>query len=229
MAEARAAEFLANETAAEAEMDARTAEERALAAQLRLEEADAGIGDAEGALAGLAGRREALDRSRARAEQVAEMAALGFSQGREWAAAADGWAARLRAEARAGEQRLAGMRTRERELAESLEAIARLRNQAEVVHAESRARIESLAEHAMEEWGLSVDALRALEPLPPEEQTFAYERSEKLERELRRLGPVNPRAAEEFAELAERERFLEDQVEDLEDLAPGPHEGRSRG
>jgi chromosome segregation protein len=67
----------------------------------------------------------------------------------------------------------------------------------------------------MEEWGLSVDALRALDPLPLEEQTSAYERSEKLERELRRLGPVNPRAAEEFAELAERERFLEDQVEDL--------------
>jgi chromosome segregation protein len=215
VAEARAAESLANETAAEAEMDARTAEERALAAQLRLEEADAGIGDAEGALAGLAGRREALDRSRARAERVVEMAALGFSQGREWAAAADGWAARLRAEARAGEQRLAGMRTRERELAESLEALARRRNQAEVVHAESRARIESLAERAMEEWGLSVDALRALEPLPIEEQTVAYERSEKLERDLRRLGPVNPRAAEEFAELAERERFLEDQVEDL--------------
>jgi chromosome segregation protein len=215
VAEARAAEFLANETAAEAEVDARTAEERALAAQLRLEEADAGIADAEGALAGLAGRREALDHSRARAERVVEMAELGFSQGREWAAAADSWAARLRAEARAGEQRLAGMRTRERELAESLEEIARRRNQAEVVHAESRARIESLAERSMEEWGLSVDALRALEPLPVEEQTSAYERSEKLERELRRLGPVNPRAAEEFAELAERERFLEDQVEDL--------------
>jgi chromosome segregation protein len=67
----------------------------------------------------------------------------------------------------------------------------------------------------MEEWGLSLDDLRAVEPLVPEEQPAAEERAEKLERDLRRLGPVNPRAAEEYDELAERERFLEEQIEDL--------------
>jgi chromosome segregation protein len=215
VAEARAAESLANAAAVDAEMDARSAEEHSLAAQLRLEEAEAGIADAEAALAGLAGRRDALDRARARAERVAEMAAEGFRYGREWAAAAQEWAARVRAQAHAGEERLGVMRARERELVENLEVIARRRNQAQVVRAESRARSEALAERAMEEWGLTLDALQALEPLPPEEQPIAHDRAEKLDRELRRLGPVNPRAADEYAELAERERFLEEQIEDL--------------
>jgi chromosome segregation protein len=215
VAEARAAESLANTTAVDAEMDARSAEERALAAQLRLEEAEAGIADAEAALTGLAGRREALDRARARAERVAEMAGEGFRYGREWAATAEEWAGEVRAQAHAGEERLGAMRARERELVENLDVIGRRRNQAEVVQAESRARTQALAERAMEEWGLSLDALQALDPFPADEQSDAYERAEKLDRELRRLGPVNPRAAEEYAELAERERFLEEQIEDL--------------
>ncbi|MDP9234091.1 MAG: AAA family ATPase [Actinomycetota bacterium] len=215
VSEARAAESHANATAAAAEMDARSAEEQALAAQLRLEESEAGIAEAEGALAGLAGRREALDRARERAERVAEIAGMGFRQGREWAAEAEVWATRLRAEARAGDQRVADMRARERELVENLEIIGRKRNQAEVIQAESRARLEALAERAMDEWGLSLDALRVLELLPPDEQEAAAERVEKLDRELRRLGPVNPRASEEYTELAERERFLEEQIDDL--------------
>jgi chromosome segregation protein len=143
------------------------------------------------------------------------MAAAGFGYGRRWAAAAEEWAGRVRADARAGEERLGTMRARERELVENLEVIGRRRNQAEVVQAESRARTEALAERAMEEWGLSLDALQAMEPLAADEQSAAYERAEKLDRDLRRLGPVNPHAAEEYAELAERERFLEEQIDDL--------------
>jgi chromosome segregation protein len=215
VAEARSAQSLAGDAAVSAEMDARSAEERVLAAQLRLEEAEAGIADATGALAGLAGRREALELAQGRAERVAEIAVTGSEQGRIWAASADARASQERDAAHAGEQRLVEMRGRERDLVEKLEAIGRRRNQAEVVRAESRARTESLAERAMDEWGLSLDDLRSIEPLASDEQTAAQERAEKLERDLRRLGPVNPRASEEYDELAERERFLEEQIEDL--------------
>ncbi|MEA2505694.1 MAG: chromosome segregation protein [Actinomycetota bacterium] len=215
VAEARIAVTTATDSAVIAEMDARSAEERALAAQLRLEEAEGGIADAEGALAGLAGRRDALEGARARAERVAFVAADASKRGRDWAAAAEARALLVRDEARAGEQRLTSMRARERELMEKLEALTARRNQAEIAKAESRARTKALAERAMEEWGLSVEGIRAVEPLSVEEQPAAEERADKLERDMRRLGPVNPRAAEEYAELADRERFLEEQIEDL--------------
>jgi chromosome segregation protein len=215
VAETRGAVATATDSAVTAEMDARSAEERALAAQLRLEEAEGGIADAEGALHGLAGRRDALENARVRAERVARVAGQASERGRAWAADAEVRAAVVREEARAGEQRLTSMRARERELTDKLEGLTARRNRAEVARAESRARTQALAERAMEEWGLSLDDLRAVEPLVPEEQPAAEERAEKLERDLRRLGPVNPRAAEEYDELAERERFLEEQIEDL--------------
>jgi chromosome segregation protein len=215
MAEARTAESSAGEAAIAAEMDARSAEERAMAAQLRVEEAEAGIADAEGALAGLAGRRLDLESAREGAERVARIADLGSERGRAWAAAADAHAVRVREEARAGEQRLSSMRHRERELVEGLEVIGARRNQAEIARAESRARTQALAERAMEEWGLSLEAVKGIEPLVVEEVAPTEERAEKLERDLRRLGPVNPRASEEYDDLAERERFLEEQIDDL--------------
>ncbi|MEA2461477.1 MAG: chromosome segregation protein, partial [Actinomycetota bacterium] len=51
----------------ETEIEARGAEQKVLAAKLRLEEAEAGIADAEKALAGLADRRDALQRDQERA------------------------------------------------------------------------------------------------------------------------------------------------------------------
>jgi chromosome segregation protein len=215
VAEARSALSRASDAAVTGEMEARTAEERARAAQSRLKEAQSGIGQAEGALAGLACRRHALEQARRRTARVATYAAWGSDIGREWAAAADLRAARAREEASAGEQRLVAMRSRERELVENLETLTARRNQAEIAWAESSARIKALAERAMEEWGLSLEGLRNAVPLDAEEELMAEERAEKLERDLRRLGPVNPRAAEEYDELAERERFLEEQIDDL--------------
>src|ERR671914_221608 len=75
--------------------------------------------------------------------------------------------------------------------------------------------MQAVGECAMDEWGLSVDALLSLEPLTEEEEEPARSESEKLDRELRRLGPVNPHAAAEYEELAQRETFLQDQIEDL--------------
>jgi chromosome segregation protein len=68
----------------------------------------------------------------------------------------------------------------------------------------------------MDEWGLTVEEVAALEPFEREDDVAeARARLETLERDLRRLGPVNPRAAEEYAELSDRERFLIDQIDDL--------------
>ena len=53
----------------------------------------------------------------------------------------------------------------------------------------------------------------ALPPLP--EGANAPARVRDLERELRLLGPINPLALEEFNELQERHRFLEEQLEDV--------------
>jgi chromosome segregation protein len=75
--------------------------------------------------------------------------------------------------------------------------------------------MEGLGERAMEEWGLSLEDLDALEPLEEEEEPEARARVEKLDRDMRRLGPINPRAAEEYSELSERESFLMGQIEDL--------------
>jgi chromosome segregation protein len=198
-----------------AEMEARSAQERSLAAQLRLEEAHAGIADAEAALAGLEDVRARLGAARDAAHAVARTAALAAQTGLRWTGRAEANSAAARAEADAGDRRLASLRGRERDLTEQLDHVARRRNEAEVHRAENRARMEAIGERAMEDWGLSLGDLDAVESLEDEDEAAARERVEKLDRDLRRLGPINPHAAEEYSELSERESFLVGQIEDL--------------
>jgi chromosome segregation protein len=205
----------ATSRATAAEMEARSAQERSLAAQLRLEEAQAGIADAEAALAGLEDVRARLAAARDAAHAVARTAALAAQTGLRWTDRAEANSAEARAEADAGDRRLASLRGRERELTEQLDHVARRRNEAEVRRAENRTRMEAIGERAMEDWGMSLPDLDVLEPLEDGAQVEARERVEKLDRDLRRLGPINPRAAEEYSELSERESFLVGQIEDL--------------
>jgi chromosome segregation protein len=58
-------------------------------------------------------------------------------------------------------------------------------------------------------------ALSAAEPELPE-GVDADARAATLEADLRRMGPINPLAAQEFAELDERRAFLDEQLADLE-------------
>ena len=198
-----------------AEMEARSAHERALAAQLRMEEAQAGIADAETALAGLEDLRARLGAARDSALAVAATAALAAQAGSRWTDTAEQHAAAARAEADAGDRRLAALRGREREVSDQLDHVARRRNEAEVHRAENRTRMEALGERAMEEWGLALAEIDEIEPLEEEDEPEARSRVEKLDRDMRRLGPINPRAAEEYSELSERESFLIGQIEDL--------------
>jgi chromosome segregation protein len=210
------AEFeAAREALSDALAESRAAEERALAAQLRVEEAEAGIADAQGGLKDIAGRRASLQVARGRAVEVAELARIAAACAREWSSEAEERARNARAMARAAEERLVRLRGRERELQQSLEEIARRRNEADVRRAEIHARADALAERAVDEWGLRAEELLDMEPLPEEEREPARARIERLEREMSRLGPVNPRAAEEYAEAAERESFLVEQIDDL--------------
>ncbi|HWC14422.1 MAG TPA: AAA family ATPase [Actinomycetota bacterium] len=199
-----------------AELESRTAEERALAAQLRFEEAESGIGDAQAALSGLEDLRADLARRRRRAEQVARTAIAAAARAAEWAADAEQRARATRDEAHASDQRLAAMRARERELTQSLEEVSRKQNEAAVRRAETRARTEAIAERAMDEWAMTVEDITALERFSSEQEVEARSEVEKLDREMRRMGAVNPHAAEEYRELAEREEFLVTQIDDLQ-------------
>jgi chromosome segregation protein len=67
----------------------------------------------------------------------------------------------------------------------------------------------------MEEWGVDAAGLETMEPYARPAEEEARARVEGLDREIRRLGPINPRAAEEYSEAAERETFLVEQTEDL--------------
>ena len=197
------------------QMEARTADERSLAARLRLEEAEAGIADAERALEGLEELRSSLELSRNRARQVAEGARHAAREGERWVLDAEAQVVSAREQARAGEERLASLRTRERELTTQLDEVSTRRHSAEVRRAETRARAQAVSDRAMEEWGLSSEELMDREALRQEEEETARTELTGIEREMRRIGAVNPRAAEEYAELAERETFLVEQIDDL--------------
>jgi chromosome segregation protein len=203
------------DAATSAELEARSAEERALAAAARVREAESGIEDARTALAGIADTRAVLERSRDRAESIATIAASAAQRASRWAREAEGRASAARERAHEAERRLTALRSRERELSASLEQVTRKRNEAEIKRAETRARSGAVGERAMEEWGLTVEDLMGIEALEAADETSARERVEQLDRQMRRLGAVNPRAAEEYAELAEREKFLVEQIEDL--------------
>lgn len=212
-----AREVLAHATAAsrDADLEARAAEERARSAEQRFAEASAGVAEAKAALEGLADLRSTLERDRDRARMVAETALQTARRAEIWATQAETRAVAARTAAEAGEQQVITLRARERELADGLDEISVRRNAAEIRRAEARARIESLAERAMEDWGLSLSALEEVAPLGEDEIGPARVRAEELDRQMRRMGVINPRAAEEYAELAEREGFLVEQMEDL--------------
>ncbi|MCC7076576.1 MAG: chromosome segregation protein SMC [Acidimicrobiia bacterium] len=86
---------------------------------------------------------------------------------------------------------------------------------AEVRAAESRARLEAAEEVPGRELGVTSEVALAADL--PEDIAHADvdERIASAERELKRLGPVNPLALDEFRELSERNDVLESELEDV--------------
>lgn len=114
-------------------------------------------------------------------------------------------------------QRLADLR-RERSGAErSYQAAAEAANRAGLDHAQARTRAEAAEEVLRREFGVGPDEAASV-PMPdlPEGVELSG-RADEVAAELARLGPVNPLAAEELAELEERAGFLEEQLRDVED------------
>ncbi|WP_347348559.1 AAA family ATPase, partial [Nigerium sp.] len=184
-------------------------------------------------------RREQLRRE----AEVAEAARLAASWIMEQVERSQAIAGRARAEAEASrldaERRLTDARRASRDLAKQFEALVDTVHRDELARAEQRMRVESLAERALAELGLTADVLAAEygpeQPVPvltrpdgsaltedderPEPRPYVREEQEKrlrvAERNLGALGRINPLALEEFEAMQERHSFLAEQLEDL--------------
>ncbi len=116
------------------------------------------------------------------------------------------------------------------DLASRLRELTDVAHRDEVARAQQQLRIEQLQARSVDELGLDPAVL--VEELGPhrevpvpsdddEPRTVPYDRAQQekrlraAERDLGRLGKVNPLALEEFAALEERHKFLADQLADL--------------
>jgi chromosome segregation protein len=111
--------------------------------------------------------------------------------------------------------RLEELRRRRVEAERGLESNREAHHRAEVADTEARLRLETLTELCRNDLNCEPsDAMAAPEPPLPSGVT-ATERVRELERELRLMGPINPLALTEFAELSERHEFLTAQLDDV--------------
>ncbi|WP_264031436.1 chromosome segregation protein SMC [Cellulosimicrobium sp. SH8] len=220
----------ARTTETEARLALRTSEERARAV----------AGRAQSLARAAAAEREARERA-ARREAARVRQSERASAVRDGAAQALG--AVDRSLARAGAEREAaeaaraerdaavtGARREVDDLAARLRELTDVAHRDEVARAQQQLRIEQLQARSVDELGLDPAVL--VEELGPhrdvpvpsdddEPRTVPYDRATQekrlraAERDLGRLGKVNPLALEEFAALEERHKFLADQLADL--------------
>ncbi|HXZ65547.1 MAG TPA: chromosome segregation protein SMC [Streptosporangiaceae bacterium] len=215
----------------EARLEVRTAEERLRAISGRADSLTAA------AAAERQAREQAAQRRARRAAQAAaaRAVALGARYAVEAAERSVAEAQALRAEAEAasagGTGELKAVRARVRDLTADLDTVVNAAHGTEMARAEHRMRLAQLSEHALEEFGVETDALlaeygpEAPAPGPMIDGQAAapsrYDRAEierraaDAQRQLDRLGKVNPLALEEYAALTERHQFLATQLDDL--------------
>ena len=216
----------------EARLEVRTAEERLRAIS----------GRADSLTGAAAAERQARERAAQRRAQragqaaVARAVALGARYAVEAAERSVDEADARRAEAQAasagGAGELKAVRARVRDLAADLDTVVNTAHGTEIARAEHRLRLAQLSEHALEEFGIETDVLvaeygpevpvRCPVTRPPRGSgPSRYDRAEierraaDAQRQLDRLGKVNPLALEEYAALTERHQFLATQLDDL--------------
>ncbi|MFM2077374.1 MAG: chromosome partition protein [Actinomycetota bacterium] len=112
-------------------------------------------------------------------------------------------------------QRLDTLRRRRSAAEKELEAARERMRRVEIDEAEVRMRVEGAVEALRRDHDLEPAAAEATEQPSLPEGVGAAARVRDLERELRLMGPINPLALEEFNELQERHRFLEEQLDDV--------------
>jgi len=119
------------------------------------------------------------------------------------------------AAARAAREHLDGLRRRRAASSGELEATRDRRRQAELEEAGLRLRLDAVTEAVRRELDCELDEIVAspCPELPPE--TGAEVRLERVDEELRNLGPVNALALEDHQALEERHSFVEGQLADV--------------
>jgi len=111
--------------------------------------------------------------------------------------------------------RLEGLRRRRAAAEKELDECRERGRRVEIDEAEVRMRLEGAVEALRRDHELEPEFAEAA-PMPPlAEGVNPAAKVRDLERELRLMGPINPLALEEFNELQERHRFLEEQLEDV--------------
>ena len=215
----------------EARLEVRTVEERLRAI----------AGRAGTLTAAAAAERQARERAQARLRQRGAEAAVAraVAHGAQLAVAGaersvtEALARRSAAETATadGAGELKSVRARVRDLAAELDTVVSTAHGAEIARAEHRLRLEQMEAHAVEEFGVQAPELIAdygpAVPIPPPpdadegqlptsyDRAAQERRAEAAQRDLVRLGKVNPLALEEYAALQERHAFLATQLEDL--------------
>ena len=220
---------MARDAEMEARLEVRTAEERLRAIDGRAESLAAAAAAERRVREAAARRRE----QRAVQAAVARAVALGARYAVEAAERSVSEALARRTEAEAvsagGAGNLKAIRARVRELAADLDTAVNTAHGTEIAQAEHRLRLAQLSEHALEEFGIEPGTLVAEYgpevPVPViGDSSGATERYDRAaterraadaQRQLDRLGKINPLALEEYEALTERHAFLAAQLEDL--------------
>ena len=124
--------------------------------------------------------------------------------------------AELREQAGEAGRKLDALTRTEREYRTEMDDAERRLSRMAVEEAELRVRFEAVAERLRRDADATEsEAMAAPKPDIESDDLAGVLRSR--EAELKRMGPINPLAAEEYAELSERHAFLSAQLEDLEE------------
>ncbi|MCI9887205.1 chromosome segregation protein SMC [Micrococcales bacterium 31B] len=216
----------------EARLALRTAEERARSTEQRVGAMRNTLRQEMLLRNAAAAQAERTARQIVTAERVAGAAAEVLDALRLSLAAAEGERAEALAEQTAADAYVSTLRDEHRGLSEEISQLSSVAHRDELARAELRMRFAQLEEHAHSQFGVGADALvdefgphlpvPSTDPDATPNEARPYVRAEqearlqRAERDLARIGTVNPLALEEFTAMEERHQYLTGQLEDLQ-------------